>query len=274
METQWIERDDVDDAALAYEHRPGPGPLVVFLHAGVADRRSWRDVVLDGTATLTWDRRGFGESAPGGTAFSHLEDLRALLDATSPEPVVLVGNSMGGGLALDAALEFPDRIAALLLIGTAVSGAPSPTVADLEPRTLELDAAVDAAVAAGDLDRAAEFEAELWLDGPLAAPGRVGGVARGLFLDMARTALATGAAEHGGSAVDAWSRLGELDLPVTLASGDLDARYLQTRTEELLARIPGAVRAELPGTAHLPSLERPDLVRDLVRGVLRRVAQR
>ncbi|MFD0482110.1 alpha/beta fold hydrolase [Kineococcus sp. GCM10028916] len=53
METQWIEVGDVDGVALAFEHRPGSGPLVVFLHAGVADRRSWRDVVPDGTATLT-----------------------------------------------------------------------------------------------------------------------------------------------------------------------------------------------------------------------------
>ncbi len=68
---------------------------------------------------------------------------------------------------------------------------------------------------------------------------------------------------------DAWARLGDLDLPVVLATGDLDCGYLRDRTEELLARITGARRADLPGVAHLPSLERPDLVRAVVEDAVR-----
>lgn len=259
-----MDQIEVGGSWLAVEHRPGPGPLVVFLHAGVCDQRSWRDALPAGVATLTYDRRGFGRSPLTPTGFSHLEDLRAVLEAVTDEPVVLVGSSMGGGLALDAALELPGRVSGLLLLAPAVSGAPSPEADDLEPRTVELDEAIDAAVEAGDVERAVRLDAELWLDGPLAEPGRVAGAPRDLFLEMDRIVLRTGAAEHGGSDVDAWSRLGELDLPVTLATGDLDAGYLQARTTELQQRVRGSVRAELPGTAHLPYLDRPDLVRELV----------
>ncbi len=262
-------RIDVGGAQLVADHRPGRGPLVVLLHAGVCDRRSWREVVdrLPGTATLAHDRRGFGESTPAGEGDpTHLQDLRAVLDhvgATDAEPVVLVGSSMGGGLALDAALELPERVAALLLLAPAVSGAPAPAAGDLDERTLALDAAADEALARGDVEGAVELSLQLWLDGP-ARPGRVVGAARELARDMARAAVRGGGADSGDGGLDAWSRLGELAVPVTIATGDLDAPYLLRRTEELLERIPGARRAALPGTAHLPYLEAPDLVARLV----------
>nr|WP_276612280.1 alpha/beta hydrolase [Kineococcus vitellinus] len=249
-----------------------------MLHAGVCDRRSWRAVTdrLPGVATLAHDRRGFGGSTPAGEGDpTHLQDLRAVLDhvqgAAAGEPVVLVGSSMGGGLALDAALELPERVAALLLLAPAVSGAPAPAAADLDERTLALDAAADEALARGDVEEALEPCLQLWLDGP-ASPGRVGGAVRELARDSARAALRGGGADTGAGEVDAWSRLGELAVPVTVATGDLDVPYLLRRTEELLERVPGARRAALPGTAHLPQLEAPDLVADLVVRLLADVA--
>lgn len=250
---------------LAVDHRPGPGPLVVLLHAGVADRRSWGGVLPDGN-TLAYDRRGFGESVPG-TDFTHLEDLHGLLEEHGP--AVLVGSSAGGGLALDAAVSWPELVRGLVLLAPAVSGGPSLT--NLEPRTIELDEAVDAAVAAGDVERAVELDAQLWLDGPRSAPGRVGGPARELFLEMDRIAVTNGASEVGGGDVEAWPRLPELCVPTVVATGDLDCGYLLDRTEALVARIPGARRAELPGAAHLPYLERPELVRDLVASFVERL---
>ena len=71
------------NARLLGERWPGPGPVTVLLHAGVADSRSWQEVVpgLAGRATVvTYDRRGFGRSAPSPGPFTHLDDLIAVLD--------------------------------------------------------------------------------------------------------------------------------------------------------------------------------------------------
>ncbi len=149
---------------LAVDHRPGPGPLVVALHAGVADRRCWADALPSGAATLTYDRRGFGASPPSpDEKFTHLADLLDLLADVATAPAWLVGNSMGGGLALDAAVTAPDLVAGLVLLAPAVSGAPAPVEDD--PRTIDLDARADAAAEAGDLEAAVELDAQLWLDG-------------------------------------------------------------------------------------------------------------
>jgi pimeloyl-ACP methyl ester carboxylesterase len=247
---------------LAHDHLTADGPRVVLLHAGVADRRAWREVAARlherGADVLAYDRRGFGETPASGDEFRHLDDLLALLDA----PAWLVGNSMGGALALDAALEAPDRVEGLVLIAPAVSGAPEPPLDALDPETARLIHAIMAADDAGDLDAVNRHEIHLWLDGPAQPEGRVGGAARELALDMNGVALRAGAPEGAGaSGVDAWSRLEEIKAPATILWGELDEPSAEVACRELERRL-GDVRAaiELPGVAHLPMLERPDLV--------------
>ena len=260
----------VPGAALAAERRCGDGPAIVLLHAGVADRRAWRAageaLAARGADVVAHDRRGFGETTADDAAFSHVEDLVAVLDAVGRDPVWLVGSSQGGLIALDAALTVPDRLAGLVLISPAVSGAPEPPDEELDPGTQRLAAQLDEADEAGDLDRVNEVEAELWLDGPAGPAQRVGGAARELLLDMNGIALRSDLPEDaGGAGLEAWSRLDEVRLPVTLTWGDLDLPFIVERCEELAARLPDLRATHVfAGTAHLPYLERPDEVAGVI----------
>jgi pimeloyl-ACP methyl ester carboxylesterase len=237
----------------------------VLLHQGVADRRSWRETAGNLTPAVTvvsYDRRGFGESAPSPKSFSHAEDLIAVLGQVAGDRVWLVGASAGGGVALDAAIVAPQRIAGLVLIGSAVSGAPEP---ELDPGTQRLDTLLDQAIAAGDLDEVNRLETWLWLDGPAQPEGRVSGPARSLALEMNAAILRSGVPEDvGGSGVDAWSRLEEVQVPVTVACGDLDVPFLITQNRTLAGRLPRGRYQVLPGVAHLPNLEQPGMVARLV----------
>jgi len=251
---------------LARDHLTADGPRVVLLHAGVADRRVWRDVAPAlhglGADVLAYDRRGFGETPAGDGSFRHVDDLLGLLD----RPAWLVGNSMGGALALDAALLAPDRVAGLVLIATAVSGAPEGSLESLDPDTARLIRAIMAADEAGDLEAVNRHEMHLWLDGPSSPEGRVGGEVRELALAMNDVALRSGAPEDAGASdVPAWSRLEEIRAPATIAWGELDEPDAAVVGRELERRLHGARPAVvLPGVAHLPSLERPELVVELV----------
>jgi hypothetical protein len=89
----------------------GAGPVVAFLHAGVADRRMWRGqlAALTGSPShwraIAYDRRGFGETLHMEERYSQVGDLLRVLDAVAPrEPAILVGCSQGGRIAIDAAL--------------------------------------------------------------------------------------------------------------------------------------------------------------------------
>jgi len=247
------------------ERWPGTGALVVLLHEGVSDRRGWRqvaDLLAPRATTVAYDRRGYGESALSTAPFTHVADLLSVLDQEQVGNAWLVGASAGGGLALDTALLAPDRVAGMVLFGTAVSGAPEP---ELDPDTARFDKLLDAAVADGNIEEVNRLETWLWLDGPSSPEGRVGGPARALALDMNAVILRNGAREdEGGSQVNAWSRLDEVHVPVVVACGELDVPFLIDRSRELAGRLPHGRYHELPGMAHQPYLEHPGTVADLI----------
>jgi pimeloyl-ACP methyl ester carboxylesterase len=106
------------------------GPCVVFVHGLVMDNlSSWYFTVANRVATetsaLLYDLRGHGRSerpASGYTIADMIEDLRGVLDACAvTEPVVLVGNSFGGLLAVAFAAAHPQRCASLALVDPHVS---------------------------------------------------------------------------------------------------------------------------------------------------------
>jgi pimeloyl-ACP methyl ester carboxylesterase len=254
-----------DGLALVGEHWPGPGPAVVFLHAGVTDSRCWGQVVPQLTESLspvTYDRRGFGQTPVSPTPFSHIDDLFAVLAAVTDRPAWLVGSSMGGGLALDAALMAPELVAGLVLIAPAVGGAPE---VELDPDTSRIDQLLDEAIERGGLDDVNRLETWLWLDGPGQREGRVRDPIRSLALEMNEIILRNDVPEDAG-AIDsnAWGRIDDLRVPVTVACGDLDVPFLMTRSRELADRLPFGRFVELSGVAHLPQMERPDEVTNLV----------
>src|SRR6478672_5484744 len=257
------ERFDVSrgGTTLAGERWPGGSPTVLLLHEGVADRRGWAQVaglLAPELTVVAYDRRGYGQTPPGTEPFSHLDDLLAVITHASAGPVWLAGASAGGGLALDAALAAPGRVAGLVVMGTAVSGAPEP---ELDAATKRFEPLLDEAYSARDAGEINRLETWLWLDGPAQPEGRVGGAARKLALDMNAVIVGHGDDEdRGGSGTGAWDRLGEIRVPVTVACGDLDVPFLVSRSRELADRLPRGQHEVLPGLAHQPYLEQPALV--------------
>jgi pimeloyl-ACP methyl ester carboxylesterase len=258
------------DATLVGDRWRGGGTTIALLHAGVCDRRCWREVgarlAAAGWDVVAYDRRGFGEVPPAGGRFRHVDDLLAVLDAVSPDaPAWVVGSSMGGGVALDAALEAPDRVAGLVLLAPTVSGDPDPDDDAYDEATGGLAGAIDAAWNAGDLEECNRLEVRLWLDGPAGPEGRVSGPPRELALEMNRIVLANEESEpDGGSGLDAAGRMHEIAAPATVACGDLDVPMKVRRSAELAATLRDATYRSLPGRAHLPYLEAPDEVAELI----------
>jgi len=242
---------------------------LLFLHAGVTDKRSWRSITAslsDQYRCISFDARGFGETTylpqPGWSA---VDDALRVLDAAGSERAVLVASSVGGRTAIDLVLAHPGRVAALLLIAPAVRGAPYPDPSGTETA---LDEGAEQAAAEGRIDDANRLEAHLWLDGPTSPEGRVSGIPRELFLQMNGQALRS--PDPGVPAVcpDAWPRLGEIAVPTEVLCGDLDVTDLRAISQQLVAMVPDARFTELGGVAHLPQLEAPGRLIDAIRAFL------
>jgi pimeloyl-ACP methyl ester carboxylesterase len=242
----------------------GDGLPIVFLHAGVCDKRMWaeqmRAVADAGWHAIAYDRRGYGETISTDEPFSHLDDLEALLDALDIHAALFVGCSMGGGLAIDFALAHPGRVLGLVLIGTSVTGAP--WTATAEERAIEM--AEEDAWDRGDLDMLNKVITHQWLDGPRAKSGRVGADARALFMDMNGIILRKPELTQEIARPKAWDRTEDVAAPALLIVGDEDFTALVERHETLSETMPNAFAVVLEGVAHIPSVERPDLVNSLL----------
>ena len=102
---------------------PGRGPGIVFVHGVGGTQEHWRFQVRQLAPrwnALALDLPGHGESQGDGyrTIPEYRDVIRDFLDALGFTRAVLVGHSMGGGIAQSFALTYPDRIAALVLVGT------------------------------------------------------------------------------------------------------------------------------------------------------------
>jgi 3-oxoadipate enol-lactonase len=245
-----------------WHEEAGRGPAVVLLHAGVADSRMW-DLQFETFAAryrvVRLDARGYGRSPYTPGRFSPVDDVRDLLDELAIERAALVGTSMGAAVALDVAIAYPEQVWALVLVAPAVRGHP------WGDEVHRFQADEEAALEAGDVDRAVELNLRMWVDGPTRPPGavprelrdRVGEMQRRAFeLDRAASELQP-EPELVSPLWKTEQRLSEVRAPALVVVGDADVDDVARKADLLVEAIPKAERVVLEDAAHLPSLEQP-----------------
>jgi 3-oxoadipate enol-lactonase len=231
----------------------GTGPAVLFLHGGLGDSRLWAPVaerLADRFRTIRYDYRHYGRSESPNGAFSTLDDLFAVLDAVGADSAALVGLSLGGSIAIDAALVRPERVWAIAHVAGAVTGLP------LDLATDEEFAEYDAAVERGDLDAAMAFDFELWA--PLGADDQL----RELWL---ATPDARGLPEGAMPTArpPAQERLGDVAAPTLVIVATHDPQGLRDHGSTVARAVPGAQLVELDSDHYL-TLREPDRIAALL----------
>lgn len=235
----------------------GEGPAVVLLHSSVCDRRmwdgQWQALLEAGYKVVRLDFRGFGESPMADAAYSDAGDVLELLDRLGVGSAALVGASYGGKVALEVAATRPQAVTALALLCSAMPGH------DHSAELRAFGGKEDELLEAGDVAGAVELNVDAWL-GPEA-----GEEARALVRDMQRNAFEVQLA-----ATEFFRSSPEVDL------GKVTARCLAVAGahdfadfREIAAAVPGRIagparHVELEWAGHLPNLERPAEVTDLL----------
>jgi 2-succinyl-6-hydroxy-2,4-cyclohexadiene-1-carboxylate synthase len=231
-----------------------PEPLVL-LHGFTQTRQSWRRTVaaLGGRyRALTPDLPGHGQAAERRPA--SFAACTAYVRALAGDRFALAGYSMGGRIALCAALALPEHVTRLVLIGA------SPGIGD--PAAREARRRADEALASRIEAIGVEAFAEEWGAQELFA-GQDARVAAAAHADRLRnTASGLAAALRGlgtGDMPPLWHRLAELAMPVTLITGERDTKF-RTLAEQMAPAIPDATVDVVPGAGHAVQLERPETV--------------
>lgn len=259
----------IGNAQIYYE-LAGKGQPFVMIHAGVADSRQWNNEFPHFSKdfrVLRYDLRGYGKSEPVAGEFTHLEDLTRLLDHLDMrQPSVMMGCSMGGGLAMDFALAHQARVKALIMVGSGPSGL------KVDVPTPAKFADAEKAYDAGNLDLVAEIETQIWFDGTDRSPGQVNQAMRRLAYEMNRNALSHEAKHLGKRLPDTQSpaagRLAELDIPVLIVVGVHDTPYILAAADHMAKNIRSARKVVFEDAAHLCNMDHPDTFQRTVRGFL------
>lgn len=243
-------------------HDFGAGPPIVLLHAGIVDSWAWEPLtpilLKAGYRVVAFDRRGTGASTTEDVLYSNRADTVAVLDALGLGQAALVGNSVGGQVATDTAVEFPARVAALVAIGSIVPN----WWPGMTPEEEAIEAELERVAEGGDPAAIADADVRAWVDGPGQSPERVPEDIRELVREMDRAieeaAVATG---HPGMPIPleppAAEQLERLTMPVLAVCGELDFSYHVKSAEYLAANVADGRAEVMTGVAHLPGLEAP-----------------
>lgn len=259
---------DLADQTIAYRDSgpSGGGPPLLLLHGGAVDSRMWGPQLdaFPGRRVIAPDARGHGGSSDAAAPYRLVDDVIALMDALQIDLAVPIGISMGGGTAVDLALEFPARVAALVVSGTGTS---QPEFTD----PWALQAFADWREAEQGTDPEAWIAVlQRFTAGPHRTREQVDPAVWALIDTMARDTLA----QHlrldpdgrplppvpPTPVADPWGRLGEIAVPVLALSGALDGDDHRGMGARLVRSVSGPARhVEVPGAAHYPNLEAPQL---------------
>lgn len=257
-----------------YYETAGQGDWIVFLHSGLADARMWDDQFAHFSATfsvLRYDFQGYGRSKLTNKKVDHIADMVQVLDTLGVRDCHLVGSSLGGGVALDFAVRYPERVNSLVLIGSSVSGYVPPEEVTPPP---QWDTAV-AAFKKGDLDLTSELELQIWLDGVGRTPADVDPEVRRRLHQMNKMNLR--AEKYWGrreaeNNIAAYEHLKQIKVPTLAMVGELDQPDVIELTAKLAIEMPNARKVLISDTAHFPNMEKPAEVNQILRDFWRELA--
>lgn len=236
-----------------YYEVSGSGSAVVFIHGFSLDHRMWQpqvEVLSKRYRTITYDMRGFGESSLPTGAYSHHEDLKALLDHLGVRRAHVIGLSLGGEVAIDFTLTNTDVVESLVLLESSLGGYAS---------------SVDWNVHAGEVG--VEQAKINWLNHPV-------------FAQSIANSSAYGALENALRSYSGWhwmhddmrqklkppakDRLSEITIPTLITVGEKDLSYYHGIAALLYKQIKSSELVTIAEAGHMVNIEKQDEVNNLI----------
>lgn len=248
-----------------YHEVAGAGEPVVLIHGFTLDTRMWDDQFApfaERYRVVRYDARGFGQSAvPDEAPYTHADDLAALLGHLSIPSAAIIGLSMGGGIAINFALAYPEMTRALIPVDSVLGG--HRWSDEWNERFGHI----------GHTAHTASVEAAKaeWLADPLFAPANerpdVAARLRQMVMDysgwnwMHRD-------PHRSQEPPAAERLTQIAVPTLVLLGERDLPDFHAVADTVTRQVSGARKVVLPGVGHMANMEAPEPFNAAVLGFL------
>ena len=245
-----------------YYEMAGEGHPLVLIHGGYMDRRMWDEqfaVFAELYQVVRYDVRGFGKSELPQVPYADRQDLYALLTFLGIERTYLLGLSLGGMIAIDFTLDYPEMVDALVLVGSAVTGFPMMEMFTSEELQRERQRFAAFEKARKERDVPALVGALMEDDTLVPSPK----------YPTARQRVRENLSEYSfvfvldpapklEIAPVAYERLSEIHVPTLLIVGADDHFMLHRVADKLEQDIVGAKRVTISETHHMPNMEKPE----------------
>jgi pimeloyl-ACP methyl ester carboxylesterase len=246
----------------------GSGHPLVLVHGHTADLRLWDDQISalsPNFRLIRYDVRGHGRSEAPSTGYTwpiYAEDLRQLLSHLGVEQAHLLGLSMGGGIALQFALDNPEMVSALVLADSALEGF-SYSDEFAEPWEEMINVARSEGVQ--------KALAEVWLNHPL-----FDGIKRypEKWRRLRQMTLSFSGVEYRDTSardeagLPQIGRLHEVAAPTLVLVGEDDIQDFRLISEILAGGIANAEKITIPGSGHVLNMEAPEAFNQAVAAFL------
>ena len=253
---------DVNGTRLCHEVA-GSGFPLVLVHGFTLDMRMWDDqfeAFAKDYRVVRYDVRGFGRSAlpVSGESYSHIDDLRALLEHLGIAEAYVLGLSMGGEIAIDFALACPHMTRALIPVDSGLGGYPLPpdVAASLE------------SISTAARESGVEVAKRFWLDHPLFKPAfEKPDVASRLVRMVSDYSGWHWLNEDPVCDLDppAAQQLGSITMPTLAIVGERDLPGCHEIADIVEHNIADARKVILPSVGHMSNMEDPDGFNQMVR---------
>lgn len=245
----------------------GEGSALIFLHDGLVHREIWDDqfsFFSQKYKVIRYDRRGYGKSSAATGAFSNVEDLHSLFTHLKIDNACLIAMSSGGALAIDFALQFPEKVSSLILVGAVVGGFPYTQHfysrgghLPSDSKTAEerrLYYAVDDPYEIFHENKAAKEKVEQFVkNNPRKGHGSAAGAPPG---------------------EPAYRRLNEIKISTLILVGEFDIPDVHAHAGAINAGIANSKRDIIPKSGHLIPIEQPALFNDSVEKFLNALSKK
>lgn len=241
----------------------GEGEPLVFVHSGFTDHRVWEYQLAAFSSkykVISFDLRGYGKSDLPLGPFSHMEDLKSLLDVLQLSKVNLIGSSLGGAVAIEYTLQYPEMVKSLVLVGSGLKGYSYPP--EYVTEIMELSGIVQAQGIEAGINH---IITSPWWDYFFPSPNRP--EARAKVVQLVKDSVSVFRwnpmwdVELNPSACE---RIEEIKIPVLIIIGDRDNHFVMQIGDYIHGKIENSKKVLMKDCCHLPYAEKPQEFNRLV----------
>lgn len=250
---------DINGTRLHYEVA-GVGDPLVLIHAATLDLRMWDDQVMPFARhyqVIRYDMRGYGQSAlPTTASHAPADDLMALLHHLGLTQAHILGLSLGGGVAIDFALTYPEATDTLIVVDTGLRGFPRKESGAMWSQVQS--AAMTAGIEAAKCH---------WLAAPLFAPAmenpQVALRLKQMVTDYSGWHWVNNETKPPSDTLPS-EQLDGINHPTLIIVGERDLPDFQAMAEFMVQHIPNAAKVVLSGVGHMSNIEDPARFNEIV----------